>query len=402
MLFPAAAQQAEPDGDSQVWVFAGKLNIAREYHTATLLPGGRVLVIGGRARESGFNADWEAGPYKSVEIYDPESQTWRSTGDLQLGRSQPTATLLLNGRVLVTGGGSDSRKAELYDPVTGEWRLTGSPIAARDSHTATLLPDGRALIVGGTDGGDSRTGIAYAVPSAELYDPATETWSNVMGPGTPPIFHTSLLLPGGKVLTIGIRSHANYILNRDCTKLAQLYDPAFGTWSAGASSPAAFCSLGQGDQVRAVLLANGLVLVTGFSTAELYDPAAGEWKTTAAPRRVGSGHTLTLLANGQVLATGGHLGDFSVPDAELYDAETQTWTATTPLTRSRAGHSASLLSDGRVLVAGGFDGSCCDSRYSLNTSDLFGVSLRQPGSVTSVPAASNSPESRKPSSRAQP
>ena len=221
ILLPAAlAQGGEHDGDSPVWVFAGKLNVAREYHTAALLADGRVLAIGGRARESSFNADWDAGlgPYKAVEIYDPESQSWRSTGELQLARSRSTATLLSNGQVLVTGGGSDSRKAELYDPVTERWRLTGSLISARNDHTATLLPDGRVLIVGGMYGGDSRTRIRSAVASAELYDPATETWSNVEPPGTPPVFHSSLMLPGGKLLTVSLRSHAAYVFHRDCTK----------------------------------------------------------------------------------------------------------------------------------------------------------------------------------------
>jgi hypothetical protein len=75
------------------------------------------------------------------------------TGELQLARSRSTATLLANGQVLVTGGGSDPRKAELYDPATETWRLTRSLAARRNDHTATLLRDGRVLLVGGTDGG---------------------------------------------------------------------------------------------------------------------------------------------------------------------------------------------------------------------------------------------------------
>src|SRR5688572_20277668 len=89
------AQQATPPS----WIPTGKLNTAREYHTATLLPDGRVLVIGGRARESGFNADWEAGPYNSAEIYDPSTLLWRSTGGLSVARSGHTATVLPTGQV---------------------------------------------------------------------------------------------------------------------------------------------------------------------------------------------------------------------------------------------------------------------------------------------------------------
>ena len=112
------------------WIPTGKLNTAREYHTATLLPDGEVLVIGGRARESGSNADWEAGPYNSAEIYDPWTLLWRSTGSLSVARSHHTATLLPTGQVLVAGGiaretsaiEAETRSAELYDPATGRWR----------------------------------------------------------------------------------------------------------------------------------------------------------------------------------------------------------------------------------------------------------------------------------------
>ena len=162
------------------------------------------------------------------------------------------------------------------------------------------------LIVGGANGGDSRTGIAQDVLSAERYDPAVETWRTVAAPGNSFLFQSSVLLPDGRLLIIGLRSHASYVLHRDCTKLAQLYDPASGTWSTSSSSPTRSCSLGWDDHTTAVLLANGLVLVTGFGSAVLFDPATGDWKVTAAPTRVGTGHTLTLLANGQVLATGGH------------------------------------------------------------------------------------------------
>jgi N-acetylneuraminic acid mutarotase len=292
-----------------------------------------------------------------------------------MARFRPTATLLPTGQVLVTGGASDAKKAELYDPATGKWRITANLLAARNGHTATLLPDGSVLIVGGANGGDSRTGIAQDVFSAERYDPAVETWRTVAAPGNSFLFQSSVLLPDGRLLIIGLRSHASYVLHRDCTKLAQLYDPASGAWSTSSSSPTRSCSLGWDDHTTAVLLANGLVLVTGFGSAELFDPATGDWKVTAAPTGVGTGHTLTLLANGQVLATGGHRWDASVSDAELYDPNSETWTATVPLTKTRAGHAASLLFNGKVLITGGFDGGCCDWRDTLSTTDLFDIML---------------------------
>src|SRR5882757_3400656 len=124
------------------WDFTGSVHTARYYHTATLLSDGRVLVAGGTgARPETF-------PYPgiaSTELYDPGTGTWTVTGNLNAGRLLHTATLLPNGRVLVAGGWPDHThngimaSAELYDPATGTWTRTGSMNVGRAAHTATLL-----------------------------------------------------------------------------------------------------------------------------------------------------------------------------------------------------------------------------------------------------------------------
>ena len=98
---------------------------------------------------------------------------WESTGSLGAARQEHTATLLPSGKVLVSGGygsGSFLSSAELYDPATGTWSSTGSLATARSCHTATLLPSGKVLVAGGY-------GNIGALSSAELYDPATGSWS---------------------------------------------------------------------------------------------------------------------------------------------------------------------------------------------------------------------------------
>jgi Kelch motif len=78
-----------------------------------------------------------------------------------------TATLLSDGTVLVIGRSHSVTSAELYDPATGTWTLTGSLTTPRYGyHTATLLSDGRVLVAGGR----------YNVASVEVYDPATGNW----------------------------------------------------------------------------------------------------------------------------------------------------------------------------------------------------------------------------------
>jgi hypothetical protein len=102
-------------------------------------------------------------------------------------RGDQTATLLPNGRVLIVGGdgrGNFNATAEVYNPAIGEFVATGSMSIARRNQTATLLPDGRVLIVGGEDliRGIGKldlnnTSDLSSLVSAEIYDPTTGSFS---------------------------------------------------------------------------------------------------------------------------------------------------------------------------------------------------------------------------------
>jgi hypothetical protein len=129
---------------------------ARNSYAAVLLPNGKVLAAGGSSDGPSAVA--------AAELYDPATGTWSTTGSMATARHAP-AGLLLNGKVLVTGGHSFGALAstELYDPATGTWSTTGSMVTARQVHTATLLPTGKVLVAGGVDA----TGSALA--SAEIF-----------------------------------------------------------------------------------------------------------------------------------------------------------------------------------------------------------------------------------------
>jgi hypothetical protein len=177
----------------------GSMATGRYSPTATLLSDGKVLIAGGQSSASSSYG------LASAELYDPATGTFASTGgNMTLGRCSPTATLLSDGKVLITGGygGSSSLlSAELYDPTAGTFFATGSMTTARYWHTATLLNNGKVLITGGT-GGTSTNKSAY-LATAELYDPAAGRFTTAGIMSTQRAEHTSTLLPSGDVLLAG-------------------------------------------------------------------------------------------------------------------------------------------------------------------------------------------------------
>jgi len=142
-------------------------------HTATLLANGSVLVAGGVIfTGSDTYNDYGVESLGDSRIYDPSTASFTLTGSLSEARDGHTATLLPGGQVLIAGGDWNYSRtltsAELYDPESGAFARTGEMTTSRDGHTATLLQDGTVLITGGA------TYWPYvALGSAELYIPPT-------------------------------------------------------------------------------------------------------------------------------------------------------------------------------------------------------------------------------------
>jgi len=312
----ASSELYDPSTGS--WTGTGALAQARANHTATLLPNGNVLVCGGVIPTGGQTI------LASSEIYNPSTGSWTATGSLNTGRWLHTATLLPNGKVLVVGGegltGSSEAvltSAELYDPSTGVWTTTGSLNTARQYHTATLLPDGKVLIAGG------EPDTVPSTSSAELYDPSTGTWTATGSLNTARQYHTATLLPSGKVLIGGGANFESLTVATDLAS-AELYDPSTGVWSSTGSLAT------ERSAHTAVLLPSGDVLDSGgvnnfganptwLASSELYNPESGNWSPTGSLLQARSDHTSTLLTDGKVLITGGGTSLYAIATtAELY------------------------------------------------------------------------------------
>ncbi|MBM7112615.1 kelch repeat-containing protein [Archangium primigenium] len=277
------------DPATQRWTPTPPMSRPRQGHTATLLPSGRVLAVGGL---------WNQAPDDTADLYDPASGTWSPTTAPEGARAWHTATLLPSGRVLVVGGltadFTSSASAWLYDPASGTWTATGALADKRARHTATLLASGQVLVVGGRD--DDRT-----LATAERYDPASGTWSPAGRLSTVRARHTATRLPSGEVVVLGGSDQATEV---------EVYDPAAGTWS-----PRGELLVPHAGHSVTPMPSGDLLVIGGDPlprTVERYTPGSGTSTAlpdAATPR---TDHAAVLLPSGQVWVVGGFAQGFGV------------------------------------------------------------------------------------------
>lgn len=318
----------------------------RSFHIAIRLSNGEVLIAGG-----GFSG----GNLASAELYDPATDSFRPAASMSRPRANTTATLLLDGRVLVAG--SNGATAELYDPATDSWAMTGSMLEQRSLPAAALLPDGRVLVVGGAEGN-------AALRTAEIFDPATGQWSS-----TPPGMSvgrygfTATRLADGRVLVAGGVTTQTGI---DPLDSVEIFDPVTGTFTEAPPMHQARA------RHTAVLLADGRLLVafgidggSVLASSEVFDPATGTWMEVGDAEEPRESHSMTLLADGGVIAVGGY--SQGTTTTELFNPASGTWGSSGDTSTIRGFHGATLLADGRVLVTGGID----DTQTQLASTELW-------------------------------
>lgn len=325
----------------------GPMNYPRYAHTTTLLNDGRALIAGGMAEAERATA--------SAEVYDPATGTFSETGSMKHKRVGHTATLLKDGRVLIAGGSNEIfflgglKTAEIYDPVTGEFTETGTMNFARLGHRAILLQDGRVLVTGGQARDESK------IASTEIYDPATGTFTRAPDMNSARSDHTVTLLTNSKVLIVGGASKLEPTRREHVVATAEIYDPATNSFATTGSLNI------ERYKHSAVLLPDGKVLIIGgsnsmmyrgrYTSAELYDPARGTFAPTGNMRsaRYKIRDAAVLLKDGKVMVAGGG------PRVELYDPATGIFSAVPgDIGSDRFYSTATLLSNGEVLIAGGY------------------------------------------------
>jgi hypothetical protein len=275
--------------------------------------------------------------------------------------------LLPNGKVLIAGGaviGHAWNSAELYDPATGTFTASGEMTVPRARHRAMLLADGEVLMAGG-DAAYGVTNIFGCNPSGpypsyglafEIYDPQFGTFR----PTGPFI--------GGEFGDLGSAT----LLADGRILIAPYYVGALALYDQRTSTCAnTNFGIRRSFGPAAALLPTGKVLFAGGNSdpgpttgAELFDPATGSFDPTGSLNEARADHMAVLLSDGQVLIAGASLlGGRTIAGVELYDPAAGTFRVTGAMNTSRSNATSTLLPDGGVLIAGGIhnesSGSCC-------------------------------------------
>jgi hypothetical protein len=341
------APEAEAAGPAVTWTRVGVLPANSSAASSTLLANGEVLITGQTASNP---RAWR---------YNPATGAITPAANPGLMHSSGTVTRLASGLVLAAGG-NNSANAEIYDPTADLWTNLPPMNGVRSGHTATLLNDGRVLITGGA----LLNGVVLS--AAEVFDPGTNTWSLVASMATAHAFHAATLLDDGRVLVAG-----GFNTDVSFTAAAEIYDPVANTWtSAGNMSTARFI-------YTAARLPDGRVLAAGganpfggsIASAEIYDPVANLWSAAPAMLNARSGAAAATLADGRVLLGGGDTlpAGAIASTVEAYDPVANSWAYVDFLEGIRRTGRATLLTDGTVLVSGGGN-----NNGSMITLELYG------------------------------
>lgn len=387
--FEGDACQPITDQPTYVWDYGdGTIRVGGSWMHSYGQPGQYQAHFEASYRDARYNKDYP------VTVSENGLGQWTSTGSLVNPRAGHTATVLPNGKVLVVGGtGADGKtvaSAELFDPLDGTWTATAGLQQARAFHTATLLMDGRVLVAGG--GRTEGQGEYYLLDSVEIYDSRTGHWTSTQKLPSKRYMHTANLLPSGKVLVVGGRT-VDSMGNIGTTKVCISYNPLPGSWAAVDSLDDAR------NRHTATSLEDGSILVLGgfgqtgdtLYTAERFDPITAKWGGAGGPRMWGGtgsvGHIAALLPSGQVLVAGGCSGTpagcYTHTFSELFSVPWNYRVVDSQVAASLSGQVA-VLPDGKIL-AFGWDASCLLYNPTVENWGLtcsMNASMRNGGTLT--------------------
>ncbi len=365
------------------WVDAGSIDNYKHIsrHAATLLQDGRVLVTGGQL----YVNDTLHHPSVMCFIYSPASNNWTRVSSMNYGKECQSATLLKDGKVLVIGGddiGASINKCELYDPTSDIWYKTDSLKNARSQSSSILLPDGNVMVIGGQYF-DHLLYNPIPVNDCEIFNVATQSWKAV----------DTLLEPLENYPSVGIVNDSLIYavqFNNFYGLSAQIYNITTDQWSLLPkakiiSSPA-----------KAELIADSLlVVIDSDGRCEIFNFNTWIWEIADSTdfNRKNNFH-LSKLNDQYILV---HSGGISRTD--IFDVKTRSWIKAADMPEKRNSNTSTVLKDGTILVIGGNDSLASMAIRYIPDSTLVGIKNSKKELPLSFTLYQNYPNPFNPSTR---
>jgi large repetitive protein len=287
---------------------------------------------------------------------------------MNVARSAHIAALLPSGQVLIAAGNDQNinnlSSAEIFDPATETFTLVASLSVARRDPEAVSLADGTVMVIGG-----------YSGPFGcfQCVEPTSEIFNRNAGPSGMGQWTTAASLPVGRVaFTANLVNNTVFIAggqegNTVASQSANLYDPITDSWTA--MTP---LITGRENQ-RATVLYNGTVLIVAgqdafgaLNSVEDYNATLPGLTVSVPSPGARYVHGQVLLRNKTVVVLGGQTFSGVLSDIQVYTPTTRTWAQAGTMTGPRSNMTVTLLPSGRVLIAGGSDGTT-----TLSTAELW-------------------------------
>jgi Protein of unknown function (DUF3443)/Kelch motif len=272
------------DPSAQTVTPTRSMNQARTQFTLTLLNSGQVLAVGGSdvwVNTGNLSSGGGSKTLSSAEIYDPPSKTWTEAAPMSVARLAHTATLMPDGTVMIVGGLTDNSSSsgyalaqdyEFFTPPTGgesegSWSPNSISLSSvpRFNHSAVLLDDGTVLVVGG----EATASPSATIPVPVHYFPGSNFWGAVQPEKTPRYSDAVTKLADGEVLVAGGTNSSGSLLNT-----AETFNPSGSVWTVVTGTLPNAAS----GQV-ATLMRDGRVIIAGgtSSTVATFDYSTGQF-----------------------------------------------------------------------------------------------------------------------------
>jgi len=303
---------------------SNSMTSSRIYHSSSLLPDGRVLIVGGQDGSS-------PGALSSTDIYDPATNSFTAGPPMTHGHYLNRSLVLTDGRVIVIGG-EGTNSVEIFDPTQKMWSLAAPIPSGGGGYAAARVLDGRVFVSGGDVNGNQ----------VVVYDPAANAWTSMAPMLTWRQWHTAATLPNGNVLIAGGDNGASALGS------SEIYSPL--TMPNGSSVPAGGVAVGT-TSIAAASLPNGDVWIAGGDMP---------------------------IWNGNVYCSSGRTA------AQLFNSQSNTWSDLTSMITGRYGLTASLLQSGQILVAGGIQYNCPATSFSIPSTTLASAAELWTGAANST------------------